>query len=97
MYGVSERGFTLLEVVVALMIISVAFTVLLEFLSDSARRLEEAERTFEGILLLDSKLKRNDHEGVEVKRRTLPDFPNIREAVYSWKSIFFVRYEANLK
>ena len=97
MSGTSESGFTLLEVVVALIIISVAFTVLLEFLSDSAGRLEEAERTFEGVILLDSKLKRGDHEGIEVRKRTLPDFPGIREAVYSRGDIFFVRYEANLK
>lgn len=94
MSGASDGGFTLLEVVVALVIVSVAFTVLLEFLSDSARRLEEAERTFEDVLLLDSKLKRGDHEGLEVKRKRLPDFPSIKEAVYRYGEVFFVRYEA---
>ncbi len=94
MSGTSERGFTLLEVVVALIIISIAFTVLLELLSDSAERLGRAEATFGEVLLLDTKLKRGDHEGLEVKRRRLPDFPGIKEAIYHYGEVFFVRYEA---
>lgn len=94
MYGTSERGFTLIEVVVALIIISIAFTTLLDVLSSTTRKLENSEGTFEDFITLDRKLKLGDHEGLEVKSRKLPDFPRIKEITYFYKSTFFIRYEA---
>lgn len=93
MSGSCDRGFTLIEVVIALTIIAVAFTVLLETLSFASSNYEEGLRTFETMLLLDGKLKRRDHEGLQVKRTKVPDFPAIEEVVYSYGGLFFVRYE----
>lgn len=93
MSGNSERGFTLIEVLIALTVVSVAFTVLLETLSQAMRGYRRAEETFSNMLVLDSKLKEGDHEGVKVHSKKLPDFPNMREVVYSYGDVFFIRYE----
>ena len=91
--GNCEKGFTLIEVLVALTVVAVAFTILFETLSSAGKKYEEAEELFEAVLRLDAKLKLGDHEGVEVKERTLPDFPRIKEKVYSYRGVFFIRYE----
>ena len=83
-----------MEIVVALIVISVAFTALLDLLSGATGRLEKSERMFMDLLTLDGKLKLGDHDGLEVKRRSLPDFPRIKEVNYSYGDLFFVRYEA---
>ncbi len=93
MSGTSERGFTLIEVVVALIIISVAFTALLDILSNATRKLSHSENTFDNLLVLDRKLKLGDHEGLKIESRSLPDFPRIKEVTYSYDGIYFIRYE----
>jgi len=91
--GRSNGGFTLLEVVVALTVIAIAFTTLLEILSRAAAVYEESRALLESVLYMDEKLKRRDHEGLEVERRRLPDFPQINEVIYSRDGVFFIRYE----
>ncbi len=93
-YGTSEDGFTLLEVVIALSIIAIAFTTLLEVLSVASSKYEDSRDTFEDMVFLDRKLKEKNHEGIDVRRRELPDFPKIKEVTYSYRGIFFIRYEA---
>jgi len=93
MCGSCERGFTLMEVLVALIILSGAFTVLLEVLSRAAENYGWAEKTFRDVLILDGKLKLGDYEGLEVRRRSLPDFPKVKEITYSYGEIYFVEYE----
>ncbi len=63
MSGTSERGFTLIEVLIALTVISVAFTSLLEILSTAAGGLEKAQRRFENLIVLDRKLKEGVSKG----------------------------------
>ncbi len=87
------RGFTLLEVLIALTIIAVAFTVLLEMLSNSAKRYESTSALIQKFLLLDKKLKEGDHRNLVVERKKLPDFPRIREVIYIYKDVFFIKYE----
>ncbi len=93
MSGRYSGGFTLLEVVVALTIISIAFTTLLEMISFARKKYEESRETFRTMLILDGKLKEGNHEGIEVKRERVPDFPAIEEVTYSYGGLFFVRYE----
>jgi len=92
--GRSEGGFTLLEVLIALTVIAVAFTTLLEVLARAGAAYEEGRELFGRVLYLDRKLKERDHRDLKVKRRRLPDFPRIREVVYSYGDVYFVRYEA---
>ncbi len=94
MYGSSERGFTLIELLIAVTIIGVAFTPLLEVLSSSASRYSSSRETFGNLVVLDRKLKEGNHQGLQVSRKRLPDFPAISEVVYSLDGLFFVRYEA---
>jgi len=92
--GRSEEGFTLLEVLIALTVIAIAFTTLLEVLARASAAYEEGRDLFSRVLYLDRKLKEKDHRDLEVERRKLPDFPRIREVVYSYGDVYFVRYEA---
>jgi prepilin-type N-terminal cleavage/methylation domain-containing protein len=87
------EGFTLVEVLVALMLIAVPFMVLLEILSTAKERYERGRDEFGRFIFLDRKLKERNLEGLEVHRRKLPDFPAIEEVIYSHEGIFFVRYE----
>ncbi len=91
--GRSEGGFTLLELLIAITLIAVAFTTLLEILARSGAVYERSRKLFEEMLYVDEKLKRGEHRDLEVQRRKLPDFPRIREAIYSHGEVFFVRYE----
>ncbi|WP_457600653.1 type II secretion system protein [Hydrogenivirga sp.] len=93
MSGTYKGGFTLLEVVIALTLIAVSFTTLLEVLSFATSKYEEAREVLRDMLVLDKKLKEGNHEGLIVKRKRLPDFPAIEEVIYSYKGLFFVRYE----
>ncbi len=93
MCGRSEKGFTLIEVLIALIIIATAFTALLDLLGQSRRNFSASRQTFEDMILLDRKIKLGDHEGIVVKRTPVPDFPAIKEALYSYGDVFFVRYE----
>jgi len=94
MYGTYKKGFTLIEVLIALSIIAVSFTFLLEMLSTSASSYGESENRFKDFLTLDRKLKEGNHEGLTVERKRVPDFPRISEVVYHYKGLFFVRFEA---
>ncbi|RLJ70879.1 prepilin-type N-terminal cleavage/methylation domain-containing protein [Hydrogenivirga caldilitoris] len=89
----TSKGFTLLEVVIALTIIAVGFTTLIELVSVARSRLAEAEETFRDFLYLDGKIKRNDYQGLEVREEKLPDFPRIIETTYTYRDVFFVRYK----
>ena len=89
----TSKGFTLLEVVIALTVIAIGFTALMELISVARSRLAEAEITFEDFLYLDGRVKRRDYEGLEVKEEKLPDFPRIVETTYAYRDVFFVRYK----
>lgn len=91
--GNSNSGFTLIEVLIALMIIGIAFTALLELLTQGGRNLARAREDFDRMVYLDKKIKLGDHEGIVVNRSPVPDFPEIKEAVYSYNGVFFIRYE----
>ncbi len=93
MSGKYEGGFTLIEVLIALIVIATAFTALLDLLGQSRRNFSASRQAFDEMVYLDRKIKLGEHEGIVVKRTPVPDFPAIKEAVYSYKGVFFVRYE----
>ncbi len=86
------KGFTLIEVLIALSVIAVAFTILLEILSLSRKSYEGSVEMFRKVVYLDRKLKERDHEGIQVRKERLPDFPSIEEVTYTYEGIFFVQY-----
>ncbi len=88
------RGFTLLEVVIAISIIAVTFTVLFEVLSVALSRYEDAKTKFNNIIFLDTKIKERNFEGIEIKRKRLPDFPRITEKMYIYQDVYFIELEA---
>ena len=87
------EGFTLVEVVVALSIIAISFTVLIDTITSLGRETGRAEERFLKLVTLDRKVKEGDHEGVEITRTEVPDFPKAKEVVYSLEEVFLVRYE----
>ncbi len=87
------EGFTLIEVVIALSIIAVAFTTLLEVLSYLTKEISSAEERLKDVITLDRKVKEGDLEGVSVERRDVPDYPVVREVTYRLGGVFLIRYE----
>jgi len=66
------RGFTLLEVLIALTVAGVAFSVLFALLSEAFGEAEEALRKSETFFELDSAVKRNALSEVETELYKLP-------------------------
>ncbi|MDQ7039126.1 MAG: prepilin-type N-terminal cleavage/methylation domain-containing protein [Aquificota bacterium] len=92
MSGRSE-GFTLLEVVIALSVIAVAFTTLIEVLSYLGKEVERSEKTLSDLIALDRKVKEGDLQGLSVERVEVPDYPVVRGVVYRKGELFLIRYE----
>jgi len=91
-YGKNE-GFTLIETIIALSIIALSFTVFLDLLARARYVMEEEKQRFEDMIILDTKIKLGDLKGVSLKERSMKDFPDLVEVIYTYGSISFKRYE----
>lgn len=90
MFG--NRGLTLIEVVVAITVLVITFSVLLDLIYRSSRELEYSRRVIEQLLHLDSKVKLGDLEDVEVSKRSLEIYPKLHEREYRYKEVFLFDY-----
>ena len=88
----ASKGFSLLELLIAVVVVGVAFTFLFELTAQARSRLEVAQNLFSDLVYLDAKIKRKDHEGLSVSRRRVPDFPRVEEVDYSYGSAVFVQF-----
>jgi len=80
------RGFTLIEVLVALSVLVITFSVLFELLLSAHKDYELARSLFQDMNLLNNKILENRMEGVRVRERELKDYPGIKEVELSYGS-----------
>ncbi len=91
-YG-NNRGFTLIETLIALSIIVITFTVFLDLLARARYMLEEEARRYEDMIVLDNKIKRGELRDVKIREKAVKDFPGLREVIYIYNTASFKRYE----
>ncbi len=80
------RGFTLIEVLIALSVLVITFSVLFELLLSARKDYELARSLFQDMSLLNNKILENKLEGVQVRERELKDYPGIKEVELSYGS-----------
>jgi prepilin-type N-terminal cleavage/methylation domain-containing protein len=80
------RGFTLIEVLIALSVLVITFSVLFELLLSARKDYELAKSLYQDMNLLNNKILENRLEGVQVRERELKDYPGIKEVELSYGS-----------
>ncbi len=80
------RGFTLIEVLIALSVLVITFSVLFELLLSARKDYELAKSLYQDMNLLNNKILENRLEGVQVRERELRDYPGIKEVELSYGS-----------
>ncbi len=80
------RGFTLIEVLIALSVLVITFSVLFELLLSARKDYELAKSLYQDTNLLNNKILENRLEGVRVRERELQDYPGIKEVELSYGS-----------
>lgn len=80
----NSKGFTLLEVLVATVLLGVFFSVLFDLLSNARRDYYSSQTLYTDMLLLNNKLVLNQKENLEVKKEPFKDYPQIEETTYSY-------------
>jgi prepilin-type N-terminal cleavage/methylation domain-containing protein len=80
------RGFTLIEVLIALSVLVITFSVLFELLLSARKDYELARNLYQDMGLLNNKILENRLEGVQVRERELKDYPGIKEVELSYGS-----------
>jgi prepilin-type N-terminal cleavage/methylation domain-containing protein len=80
------KGFTLIEVLVALSVLVITFSVLFELLLSARKDYELAKSLYQDMNLLNNKILENRLDGVQVRERELKDYPGIKEVELSYGS-----------
>jgi prepilin-type N-terminal cleavage/methylation domain-containing protein len=80
------RGFTLIEVLIALSVLVITFSVLFELLLSARKDYELARNLYQDMSLLNNKILENKLDGVQVRERELKDYPGIKEVELSYGS-----------
>ncbi|MCC6063090.1 MAG: type II secretion system GspH family protein [Thermocrinis sp.] len=80
------RGFTLIEVIIALSVLVITFSVLFELLLSARKDYELARSLYQDMSFLNNKILENKLEGVRVRERELRDYPGIKEVELSYGS-----------
>lgn len=88
-----NKGFTLLELMVAIVILAIGFSVVFEVISRA--RLDYAQaQSLEGDMLdLNNFLVEGKTEGLEMEKKTLEDYPEIEEVSYRLGSAEILIYQ----
>jgi prepilin-type N-terminal cleavage/methylation domain-containing protein len=80
------RGFTLIEVLVALSVLVITFSVLFELLLSARKDYELSKSLYQDMSILNNKILENRLDGVQVRERELKDYPGIKEVELSYGS-----------
>lgn len=92
-----NRGFTLIEVLIAISIVVISLGVLFDIIYKANRDLDFVKKTFEDTIVLDSKIKLNDTKDVEISEKSLSIYPQILEKEYKYREVYFFKYELKRK
>ncbi|MDW8237081.1 MAG: prepilin-type N-terminal cleavage/methylation domain-containing protein [Aquificaceae bacterium] len=90
MFG--NRGFTLIEVLVATLIIGIGFTVLFEILAMARAEFLASREQFRDLVELNNKLQLGNLENLTVDKKTLKDYPQVQEETYRLRSAEIFRF-----
>jgi len=77
-----NRGFTLLELLVALVVLAVGFSVVFEVLSFARLEYSSAYELSGDIIKLNNALVEGKTEGLEVEKKSLEDYTQLEEVSY---------------
>ncbi len=88
-----NKGFTLLELMVAIVILAVGFSVVFELLSKARLDYTQAQTLQEDLLELNKALVEGKREDLLVGKRTLEDYPEVEEVSYRLGSAEILVYE----
>lgn len=91
MFG--SRGFTLLEVLIAITVIGITFTVGYNLLYRAHSDLDYTQRLLENFLYLDSKIKQGDSSGIKKTEKEISGYP-IKEIVYEKDGVILKVYQS---
>lgn len=91
MFG--NKGFTLIEVIIAIVIIAIAFGVLFDMLYKAKKDMEYSQKIFNNTVELDRKLKLNEFSNIKISEKSLPDYPQLLEREYRYGDVYFIQYE----
>jgi len=86
------KGFTLLEVLVALTVLAIGFGVLFELLANAQREYQLSKELYEDVIFLSNAILQNKFDLVEVKERNLKDYSNIKEVELKYRSAVIYIY-----
>jgi len=86
------RGFTLLEVLIALTILGLSLTVIFSLFSQTSTYLQRLKRDWENFRVLDKKVKLGSTEGIKVERKELKEY-NVRVKIYKKDGIELITLE----
>jgi prepilin-type N-terminal cleavage/methylation domain-containing protein len=91
----NNRGFTLIEVLVAITIIGISFTVLFNLLYEAQKNLDLSEKNFNNFLIVDSAIKENNYEKIHVSEKEINilSVPLI-EKIYEKDGVYLKLYQA---
>jgi prepilin-type N-terminal cleavage/methylation domain-containing protein len=78
------RGFTLIEVLIALSVLVITFSVLFELLLSARKDYELTKSLYQDMSILNNKILENKLDGVQVRERELKDYPGIKEVELSY-------------
>jgi len=86
------KGFTLLEVLVALTVLAIGFGVLFELLANAQREYQLSKELYEDVIFLSNAILQNKFDLVEVKERNIKDYSNIKEVELKYRSAVIYIY-----
>lgn len=89
-----EKGFTLIEVLIAVVILGVSFTVLLNLLYQGQKSLAISQDTFYNFLTVDSAIKEGKTNGINIKTKefNIMSLPLV-ERTYEKNGIYLKTYQ----
>lgn len=78
-----NRGFTLIELLVAIVILATGFSVVFEVISRARLDYSHTYELAESLIELNNLLVEGNTEGIKMEKRTLKDYPQVEEVIYT--------------
>ncbi|MFN3471701.1 MAG: type II secretion system protein [Aquificaceae bacterium] len=77
-----NKGFTLLELLVAMVVLAIGFSVVFEVISTARLDYSNTAKLTEDIIMLNNALVEGKTEGLDVERKSLEDYSQLEEIRY---------------